>query len=44
MWKLKIFSIVSLMLFLASCKKEFLDTYPTNAVAATEAVATTKNG
>ena len=25
-------------------RKDFLDTYPTNAVAATEATATTKNG
>src|SRR5215204_4663519 len=28
----------------ASCKKSFLDTYPTTAVAATEAVASTQNG
>lgn len=32
------------MLFVASCKKDFLDTSPTDAVAATEATATTKNG
>ena len=32
------------ILIFSSCKKSFLDTAPTNAVSATEAVATTKNG
>jgi len=32
------------LLFFASCKKDFLNTSPTNAVAATEATANTKNG
>ncbi|HKH62963.1 MAG TPA: RagB/SusD family nutrient uptake outer membrane protein [Flavitalea sp.] len=45
MFKYKILSVsLIILLFSASCKKEFLDTYPTNAVAATEATATTKNG
>jgi starch-binding outer membrane protein, SusD/RagB family len=30
-------------LFLSACEKEFLDTYPTTAVAATDALASTKN-
>ncbi len=43
-FKLKILSVATLALFLLSaCKKEFLDTFPTNAVAATEAVASTQN-
>jgi hypothetical protein len=32
-----------ILFFFASCKKDFLDTTPTNAVAATEATANTKN-
>lgn len=32
------------LLFSSSCKKGFLDTYPTNAVANTEATASTTNG
>lgn len=43
-FKLKILSVVTLALFLLSaCKKEFLDTFPSTAVAATEAVASTQN-
>lgn len=37
------FSFMTL-LFFSSCKKDFLDTTPTNAVPANEATATTKNG
>lgn len=36
--------IVMVMICVTSCKKSFLDTSPTNAVSADEAVATTKNG
>ena len=36
------YAVLTLLLF-ASCKKEFLDTFPTTAVAATEAVASTQN-
>lgn len=32
------------LIFSSSCKKDFLDTFPTTAVAATEAVASTVNG
>jgi hypothetical protein len=32
------------LVFLLSCKKEFLDTFPTNSVSAAEAVLTTQNG
>jgi hypothetical protein len=39
-----LFNAFVALLFSSSCKKDFLDTYPTNAVAATEATATTKNG
>lgn len=31
------------LLFLAACEKEFLDTYPTTAVAATDALSSTQN-
>ncbi|MEJ7820800.1 MAG: RagB/SusD family nutrient uptake outer membrane protein [Chitinophagaceae bacterium] len=42
--KFKYFYYAVLMLLLfSSCKKEFLDTFPTTAVAATEAVASTQN-
>jgi starch-binding outer membrane protein, SusD/RagB family len=41
----RLFFVASLaLLFSSSCKKDFLDTHPTNAVAATEATASTKNG
>lgn len=33
-----------LLIFSSSCKKEFLDTFPTTAVAATDAIASTVNG
>ena len=36
--------LLSACIFSSSCKKDFLDTYPTTAVSATEATATTKNG
>ena len=39
-----LFVALVILLFSASCKKDFLDTAPTNAVAATEATANTKNG
>ncbi len=41
-YKLPIIVFASLV-FSYSCKKEFLDTFPTNAVAATDAVASTAN-
>ncbi len=40
----KITSLAFAVLLFSSCKKSFLDTYPTNAVANTEATATTTNG
>lgn len=33
----------TILIFLSSCKKEFLDTFPTTAVSADDAVASTKN-
>lgn len=39
-----LFGALIVLLFSSSCKKDFLDTSPTNAVAATEATANTKNG
>lgn len=39
-----LFHVFMLLLFSSSCKKDFLDTYPTNAVASSEATANTKNG
>ena len=45
--KLNQYRLVGLLfgaISLASCKKSFLDTYPTTAVAATEATSTTQNG
>lgn len=41
---IKIVSLAIAVLTLSSCKKEFLDTFPTNAVANTEATASTQNG
>ena len=42
--KYQLFSLAVVMLvFLSSCKKEFLDTFPTNAVSADDAVASTQN-
>ncbi len=40
----KIIIAVSALMFLASCKKEFLDASPTNAVAETDAFTTVANG
>ncbi len=40
----KITSLALVVLLSSSCKKSFLDTFPTNAVANTEATATTTNG
>lgn len=40
----KLTLLVAGTLALASCKKSFLDTYPTTAVAASDAVASTQNG
>ena len=40
----KIASLAFAVLLFSSCKKSFLDTYPTNAVANSEATATTVNG
>ena len=40
----KIASLAFAVLLFSSCKKSFLDTFPTNAVANTEATATTTNG
>ncbi|MBC7873702.1 MAG: RagB/SusD family nutrient uptake outer membrane protein, partial [Ferruginibacter sp.] len=40
----KIASVAFAVLLFSSCKKSFLDTFPTNAVAATEATASTVNG
>ena len=42
-YKLALIVSAGLLLF-ASCKKSFLDTFPTTAVAATDAVASTQNG
>ncbi|MBC7829873.1 MAG: RagB/SusD family nutrient uptake outer membrane protein [Chitinophagaceae bacterium] len=45
MFKYKLLSLSLIVLFFSSsCKKDFLDTFPTNGVATTEATATTKNG
>ena len=45
MFKYKIASALFFgLLLLSSCKKDFLDTYSTTAVAAADAVASTKNG
>jgi len=44
MFNYKFLSILFGVLILSSCKKSFLDTFPTTAVAATDAVASTKNG
>lgn len=41
-YKLLVSGFFAFMVF-NSCKKSFLDTYPTNAVAATDALATTNN-
>jgi hypothetical protein len=43
MKKYFLFTIVSLSMAGVSCKKDFLDTYPTTAVASTDALASTKN-
>jgi len=43
MKKYILFTILSLSLALSSCKKDFLDTYPTTSVASTDALASTKN-
>ena len=43
MKKYFLFTLVGLSLAGASCKKDFLDTYPTTAVAAADALASTKN-
>src|SRR6476619_7577987 len=40
----KIIYISLLALLVVSCKKSFLDTFPTTAVAATDAVSSTQNG
>lgn len=39
-----LFHALIVLIFASSCKKDFLDTYPTNAVSAAEAISTTKNG
>ena len=39
-----LFNAFVVLVFSSSCKKDYLDTSPTNAVSATEATATTKNG
>lgn len=44
MYKYKILSLVLLALVFTSCRKGFLDTFPTTAVAADDAIASTKNG
>lgn len=44
MLKYKFLLLSIIVLLLSSCKKEFLDTFPTTSVAATEATATTTNG
>ena len=44
MFKYKLLNLLFAVLILMSCKKSFLDTYPTTAVAADDAVASTKNG
>ncbi|MGZ5133925.1 MAG: RagB/SusD family nutrient uptake outer membrane protein [Flavitalea sp.] len=43
-FKYKLLYLSIILFFSTSCKKEFLDTSPSNAVAATEATANTKNG
>lgn len=45
MRKHKLLSAIALatLIFSSSCKKDFLDTFPTNAVAADDAIASTKN-
>ncbi len=43
MKKYILFIITAFSLAFSSCKKAFLDTYPTTSVAATEALASTKN-
>jgi hypothetical protein len=40
----KLIPISLIVLFFASCKKDYLETFPTTAVAASEAVSTTVNG
>jgi hypothetical protein len=42
--KYKFFGLLLTGLAFSSCKKSFLDTFPTTSVAATEAVASTQNG
>ncbi|MEJ7828630.1 MAG: RagB/SusD family nutrient uptake outer membrane protein, partial [Segetibacter sp.] len=44
MLKYKLLSFSLVVLLVGSCKKEFLDTFPTTSVAATEATASTQNG
>jgi hypothetical protein len=40
----KILSLFAIVILFSSCKKEFLDTFPTTSVSATDAIASTQNG
>jgi hypothetical protein len=43
-YKIGLLITIAGLLFFSSCKKEFLETFPTTAVAATDATASTQNG